>query len=135
MTFSVLCSDGEKAQRRVIGDHFSGNAEFSTITFNGDAFSNYSSPLQQWHAKLLRGYPKTKTSPLPSPNSASVTYMPTRRNVLQDFEFKGGGRRELRTLAVNKNKLWNLTLGCPEKRWRQEEETFKTLVDSFLPRL
>ncbi|CAM9273173.1 unnamed protein product, partial [Hapterophycus canaliculatus] len=39
---------------------------------------------------------------------------------LYDFEFKGGGRRELKTLSVNKNKLWNLTLGCPEKAWRKE---------------
>lgn len=53
----------------------------------------------------------------------------------QDFEFKGGGRRELKTLSVNKNKLWNLTLGCPEKAWRKEEEPFKAIVDSFLPRL
>lgn len=54
---------------------------------------------------------------------------------VQDFEFKGGGRRELKTLSVNKNKLWNLTLGCPEKAWRKQEEPFKAIVDSFLPRL
>ncbi|CAN0212443.1 unnamed protein product [Pylaiella littoralis] len=54
---------------------------------------------------------------------------------LYDFEFKGGGRRELKTLSVNKNKLWNLTLGCPEKAWRKQEEPFKAIVDSFLPRL
>ncbi|CAM9346511.1 unnamed protein product [Scytosiphon promiscuus] len=54
---------------------------------------------------------------------------------LYDFEFKGGGRRELKTLSVNKNKLWNLTLGCPEKAWRKEEEPFRAIVDSFLPRL
>ncbi|CAN0137540.1 unnamed protein product [Ectocarpus fasciculatus] len=54
---------------------------------------------------------------------------------LYDFEFKGGGRRELKTLSVNKNKLWNLTLGCPEKAWEKQEEPFKTIVDSFLPRL
>lgn len=53
----------------------------------------------------------------------------------QDYEFKGGGRRELKTLAVNKNKLWNLTMGCPEKAWKKEEEVFRALVDSFLPRL
>lgn len=53
----------------------------------------------------------------------------------QDFEFKGGGRRELKTLSVNKNKLWNLTLGCPEKAWNKQEVPFKTIVDSFLPRL
>lgn len=54
---------------------------------------------------------------------------------IYDFEFKGGGRRELKTLSVNKNKLWNLTLGCPEKAWKKQEEPFKTIVDSFLPRL
>ncbi|CAN0293896.1 unnamed protein product [Laminaria digitata] len=54
---------------------------------------------------------------------------------LYDYEFKGGGRRELKTLAVNKNKLWNLTIGCPEKSWKKEEEVFRALVDSFLPRL
>eukprot|EP00904_Undaria_pinnatifida_P010646 jgi/Undpi1/6711/HiC_scaffold_20.g09190.m1 len=54
---------------------------------------------------------------------------------LYDYEFKGGGRRELKTLAVNKNKLWNLTMGCPEKAWKKEEEVFRALVDSFLPRL
>eukprot|EP00752_Nemacystus_decipiens_P012781 g11319.t1 len=54
---------------------------------------------------------------------------------LYDFEFKGGGRRELKTLSVNKNKLWNLTLGCPEKAWNKQEVPFKTIVDSFLPRL
>eukprot|EP00903_Cladosiphon_okamuranus_P005704 g5664.t1 len=54
---------------------------------------------------------------------------------IYDFEFKGGGRRELKTLSVNKNKLWNLTLGCPEKAWKKQEVPFRTIVDSFLPRL
>lgn len=53
----------------------------------------------------------------------------------QDFEFKDGDRRELKTLSVNKNKLWNLTLGCPEKHWPKRKDPYRTIVSSFLPRL
>lgn len=54
---------------------------------------------------------------------------------LYDYEFKYKDRRELRTLAVNKSKLWSLTITCPEKSWAQQEEVLKVVVDSFLPRL
>lgn len=54
---------------------------------------------------------------------------------LYDFEFKDGDRRELKTLSVNKNKLWNLTLGCPEKHWPKRKDPYRTIVSSFLPRL
>lgn len=53
----------------------------------------------------------------------------------QDFELRDKSRVELRTLAVNKNKLWNLTLGCSLKAWPKREEAFRVIVTSFLPRL
>ncbi|CAM9590270.1 unnamed protein product [Discosporangium mesarthrocarpum] len=52
-----------------------------------------------------------------------------------DFEFQAGDRHELKTLCVYKSKLWNLTIGCPEKSWPKRETIYKTVVTSFLPRL
>ncbi|CAM9929939.1 unnamed protein product [Ascophyllum nodosum] len=54
---------------------------------------------------------------------------------IYDYEFKYKDRHELQTLVVNKSKLWRLTITCPEKSWNQQGQVFKTIVDSFLPRL
>ncbi|CAM9413063.1 unnamed protein product [Phaeothamnion confervicola] len=52
-----------------------------------------------------------------------------------DFEFKGERMHELRSLCINKGKLWSLTEVAPERQWTKREQMMRTLQTSFLPKL
>lgn len=57
-----------------------------------------------------------------------------------DFEFEGQlgqyNLRELKTLTINKGRLYKVEGTCPVgKRWSKKEEMFRNVFASFVPRL